>query len=1254
MTEDRYDFEYVRAREYEAIKKAKEKSGEESRKESRAEASKDTSGIGTGRDDLFGLAFSGGGIRSATFNLGVLQGLSRAKLLKQVDYLSTVSGGGYIGSWLSAWIWREDGDVASVEQALGSPPDQKGVEPRPVGWLRRYSHYLTAKIGLFSTDTLAGVTTFFRNLLLNQVELVALLGIVLLLPLLLTWFVQNCLAGALPLIIGVLAYAVAVTFINLNLYHRDLKPDAKPEIYQRPAAIISLVVLPLIFSSAGFGFAVAGMASSSLTDFLGAYWIPAFVLTISLQVATWLLHKWRAAGSFSKTYSELKVSAYAFAGGKEPVKPGQYRYGPLAVTRIALGLAVAVAVGLAGLWLFRELLPSAIRPIDSADPDAAAIWHASVWSVPAALTSFGISTVFFLGIVGRVFAEEAREWWSRLGGILLWMLLIWILIMATSIYGPYLAGRLGGWIESVGFAWILTSAAGVLAGRSRFSSGADKGTAAAADDKPWVDWIARAAPYIFIAGLLVLVSTALHLWVMYMADSNPISNRLANLGWTTSFESYTRGTLALTAWAGWKALMFVFGSLAAVVLLLALTLDINVFSFHMFYRNRLVRCYLGASNGRSARDIAVKGNRRNAHPFTGFDPLDSPKMDDLATQRPYHIINTALNLTLTRNLAWQERKAASFIISPLFCGYDLEPATRPRNGRYQCTADYLASAQGKGWLPLGTALTISGAAASPNMGYHTSPATALLLAVFNVRLGLWMQNTRSRKDWGRKGPRIGVLWMIYELFALAHEERRFLYLSDGGHFDNLGIYELVKRRCRFIIAVDAGCDPDYTFADLGNAVRKCQVDLGVRIEIDPRAVIPGAATGRSLFNCAVGEIHYPAGAAEPQQTGLLLYIKPSLTGNEPADVAQYAASHPDFPHQTTADQWFDESQFESYRNLGQHVTANVLESVRGSSQPEWIFQNLKERWHQPAKAGAGAFARHADQIKIIEATLRENKDLEFMDAQLIPEWSRLMAGAKPPAETRLGLPPDSGKRRAGFYLCSNMLQLMESVYLDLNLEEDWNHPDNRGWMNVFKHWSWSGMFMATFSVGCAMYGARFQRWCERHLDLWPGKVITEVLRIPENEDAIIVSLQEWEKNDQINFVELNELSARKNGRFTVINPDDSLVLLRMDCRPEIPAPEHRGSTGDELISFTFGIAVVAKSANDSAGAACPDALVYFRIQDHMRRMGLARRAMRELVHGGKVTVNRVCWPENGPHKFEIERIFNSVKKEHPDLRKKRV
>ena len=154
------------------------------------------------RDQLMGLAFSGGGIRSATFNLGVLQALAELKLLKEFDYLSTVSGGGYIGSWLTAWVARADAEnrkreldqkaktgeavrhtpgIETVQQRL-SPSLDPANEPEQIRFLRNYSNYLTPKTGLLSTDTLAAIATYLRNFILNLVILSAGLGAILLLP----------------------------------------------------------------------------------------------------------------------------------------------------------------------------------------------------------------------------------------------------------------------------------------------------------------------------------------------------------------------------------------------------------------------------------------------------------------------------------------------------------------------------------------------------------------------------------------------------------------------------------------------------------------------------------------------------------------------------------------------------------------------------------------------------------------------------------------------------------------------------------------------------------------------------------------------------------------------------------------------------------------------------------------------------------------------------------------------------------------
>ena len=145
-----------------------------------------------------------------------------------------------------------------------------------------------------------------------------------------------------------------------------------------------------------------------------------------------------------------------------------------------------------------------------------------------------------------------------------------------------------------------------------------------------------------------------------------------------------------------------------------------------------------------------------------------------------------------------------------------------------------------------------------------------------------------------------------------------MYLSDGGHFDNLGIYELVRRRCRLIIACDAGADHTYSFTDLALVVEKCRVDFGAKIDIDLSELIPTAplfpgdtAKRASDKKFSVGLIQYANG-----QTGNLIYIKPCLDMKLPKDILAYAKAAATFPHQSTADQFFDEAQFESYRELG--------------------------------------------------------------------------------------------------------------------------------------------------------------------------------------------------------------------------------------------------------------------------------------------------------------------------------------------------
>jgi hypothetical protein len=197
-----------------------------------------------------------------------------------------------------------------------------------------------------------------------------------------------------------------------------------------------------------------------------------------------------------------------------------------------------------------------------------------------------------------------------------------------------------------------------------------------------------------------------------------------------------------------------------------------------------------------------------------------------------------------------------------------------------------------------------------------------LLTFFGIRLGRWCSNTGLTSVWQRPAPRNSLGLLFDEVLGLTTEKRRFLYLSDGGHFENLGLYELVRRKCDFIVAIDASADPTHSLEDLANALRRCRIDFGVEITLTDDEVNAFSLDGEG--NCrshvAVGMIRYP----EKKKPGRLLYVKASVTGDEPVDVLSYRAQHATFPHETTLDQWFDEPQFETYRRLGQHVASSAL------------------------------------------------------------------------------------------------------------------------------------------------------------------------------------------------------------------------------------------------------------------------------------------------------------------------------------------
>lgn len=273
-------------------------------------------------------------------------------------------------------------------------------------------------------------------------------------------------------------------------------------------------------------------------------------------------------------------------------------------------------------------------------------------------------------------------------------------------------------------------------------------------------------------------------------------------------------------------------------------------------------------------------------------------------------------------------------------------------------------------------MSISGAAFNPNMGYHTSALLSLLMTFFNVRLGQWLPNPKwpaikklSEEDAmeyvSKTGPTFALGPLISEAFGQADDNRKWIELTDGGHFENLGLYEMVLRRAKHIIVADAGADPLCEFEDLGNAIRKIRIDLGVPIVFvtDPKQGIK-MEQGRKASNsyCALARIQYhcvdrkPAGMSDDAFDGWLIYIKASLTGLEPADVTQYALTHPSFPNETTVNQFFNESQFESYRHLGSFIVDSIVakrpEHAQGSGVSD--FRTTAESFWTQAGSAAGS------------------------------------------------------------------------------------------------------------------------------------------------------------------------------------------------------------------------------------------------------------------------------------------------------------
>lgn len=925
-------------------------------------------------EDLAGLALSGGGIRSATFALGAVQALHKRGALRLFDYLSTVSGGGFTGAWWSAWLSRPNATPFPLPEdlepsryppvvMLGDRPEQ--TVPRasvpvpglpvpppaafldPVNHLRLFANYLTPRRGLWSADTWRGVTFYLRTLFCTWLMLLPLLLAAVMAA---QWFfagdaLRFIRLGDASVSAGFLCSrpdrvagrqtldAEACKHINIGS-HADVL-GARLSYATAPLVLLSVLLLTLSM------LWLLHATAHPVAAVLGAAGMTALLGYVVVTGGTG--GEARALTRVAVLVASFAVALHAILVLEETAVYGRVRHD---VHRIELSrwqswtlstMAVALMVLLVGgfgheiVWFV-------------AAPETGLVAKAGGWGTVLAAVGGGVFTAFKLLPSGRT--KDSAEQVGRLTGIAL-------LVVPYLVLGVLLVimSWLGWWMAA---AWTRQASLPAPSSLVLWASFFPMGFAIFEwiKDRPqpgnprgrWDWWSWSPLDNALLTGaILALLPIVIALppigtWLEPIRGTPPplptVLGHVA-LGFSFGFvapnliDFIDRNSrpqasgrallLAILAFVGFATIALdsvgphtgrgVWAILVLLVLWvvgLGWMVDPNLLSMQNFYRARLIRAYLGASNP-----------QRPA--ITQESAGDDVALTHLRG-RPYHLVNTTLNLAGARDLAAGQRPAANFVFSRYFSG----------SGRttYRWTDEYMG-----GGLTLGTAMGISGAAASPSMGRQTpSIALTMLMALLNVRLGSWMPNPAKRR-WREGQAHLWPFYLAYEFLARSTDTESYCYLTDGGHFDNTGIYALVERGCRYIVVLDAGADPELTCADIGQAVRMCRIDFGAEIDLDvglfrrrgrERLAERHVVVGNIVYHQAHWEsLGWPAGD-NASRTGRIIWIKPMVVAGDSADIRQYGRENREFPQQTTLDQWYDEAQFESYRKLGYDSVMRAL------------------------------------------------------------------------------------------------------------------------------------------------------------------------------------------------------------------------------------------------------------------------------------------------------------------------------------------
>jgi len=891
--------------------------------------------------DLWGLCISGGGIRSATLGLGMIQKFIRENIFKIFDYMSTVSGGGYIGSCLSSLMAGEKSDkippidvepenspfvgLNKEEKEYKTAKDTKLSVRHQLHHLRTHGEYLIPRKKLLTRDFQRAIGVFLTGMFHQLIMFILLL---------------ICLVAFFH---GLLAILTDDSFLKeLNYFESNG--------YQ-----VSSVAL--------CNLAASGMPDSvrskltCLNDQVFFKGKDDFLARIDDKIGVENRKKYESQILIYAVYEEdsfhsyilNEVKIWAYVRIFDPVRDMFINSKKFWIEHLISSI-LGFICGSAFILLV-QICGNKIRKIKNAPP----LRTRSGFDVEDYYESIYIRLFNWLSIILAIIIMVILATWRPFHPQPLKKSLAVILLP--------LSFAIGGRIAAIIFIHLRESLLPKQdrIRRSLFSSlhGATFYGLALAILAPIILVFLFSLDYFSLRFWWALIALVLS-YLLFNKKVIPgikvgkIISRFfkplltilvlifiaLSFNWASaallpeSIDQYTINGFSLFTFS-----CIVLGASFLVFIALGFLVNANRISPHYFYRDRLVEAYMKTSARfireekdeckyqgkplvilRNDEDLYLKniGNKDNRAPF----------------RAPYHLVNCAINLQGTTELNRKTMLSEPFLFSANYVGSEVTGYVR--------TKDYRG-----GFTKLARAITISAAAAGSAMGFYSFWALAFSATLFNLRLGYWMANPWYYCNKIKNPERKVEFWPTYllkEFFNKSNARSRLVNLSDGGHTgDNLGLYPLLQRRCKHIVICDFEADDDYDFESFNHAVRMAYIEKNIRIHIDLSEIVPAKnEDGSSQFSkksVAKGKIIY---SEEEGDEGTIYYLKSSLsememlTKNEeenlmrklPVHVKNYHKDHSKFPHQTTADQFFDDAQFEAYRALGEYIATQALDSYQ--------------------------------------------------------------------------------------------------------------------------------------------------------------------------------------------------------------------------------------------------------------------------------------------------------------------------------------